>query len=270
MYRYCLYYNISILLLPAAVPVVYGQSTFGAAAAGLNSLTAYPEKGPWPVLNNPSHLDVEKPVIGVFGFQTAGFTELTDLAAAIALKIPGSSAGIGIHQYGFSLFRETRIRLACSISAGPIRTGVALNYLTIHQGDGFGSASGRSLDIGFSTILHPGITLSGKVDNLTRARFGALPGSIPHRVSAGISYHLSDRSLSLLEWVRETPYPDSWRFGIQSFVLPSLPIRGGVATEPGIWSFGFGYQTDLWEVNVAVQHHELLGISPGFDLIVQF
>lgn len=270
MNRQSLLSSILTLLLPVVAPGVNGQPIFGAAATGLSSRTAYPEQGPWPVLNNPSQLKNNTLVAGVYGFQIAGITELTDLAAAFAMNVPGGSAGIGIHRYGFSLFRETSIRIVYNFAAGPFRTGIAVNHMNVHQGGGFGSKTGRSLDIGYSVMLHSSVTLSGRIDNLMRNGYGSFSGSIPHRVSAGISFHFSDRSISVVEWIRESPFTDSWRFGIESHLLPSFPVRGGIATDPDIWSFGFGYRADIWIANVAVQHHALLGISPGFDLTFQF
>ena len=70
-----------------------------------------------------------------------------------------------------------------------------------------------------------------------------------------------------MDVVKDVRFPVSYRGGIEVNIIQELKGRVGITTEPITYSFGLGYAKDFWEINFAIQHHQLLGLSPGLDLI---
>ncbi|GAB5409682.1 MAG: hypothetical protein BalsKO_20470 [Balneolaceae bacterium] len=244
----------------------------GARGLGLGHATSALPDYTWSLFSNPALLSAEAPSVGFYGLRNYGFAEITDMATFGALPTQGGIVGLGFHRYGDNLFNETRVRFGYKNEWEQLHFGLAFNYNHISFGGVYGSGGALGLDVGIAAQISNQFWIGAKVMNINHPQY-ELSGTnedLARDLSIGFSYALEDHALFLMDVVKDVRYPVSYRGGLEVTIIKEIKGRLGVSTEPLTYSFGLGYGKDLWDVNVAVQQHQLLGLSPGFDLLFKF
>lgn len=251
--------------LASAVPDLHGQASIGARALALGQATAALTEDNWSVFHNPALLKTDRHSVSFYAMRYAGISEITDVAAAGSFGLNGASIGAGLHHYGFSLFRETRFRVAYKDTLDLFHYGAAVNYSHISQGGGYGSAGAVGIDAGIAARLADRLTLGARAANLNRPAYGDTDEELPRELAVGLTYRMSGLAIAMADLVKDVRFPLSLRTGFELQLIPGLYARTGITTEPVTWSLGFGYLAERFDVNIAVQRHEVLGTSPAVD-----
>lgn len=245
--------------------VAASQYVIGARAVASGQTGVAVQGDPWAIFSNFSLSKTDEREISFYGFQYTGISEITDAAAALSMPVGKGAVGAGIHRYGFSLFNKTRIRTGYKHSWDLFHAGVVINYTHIQQGGGYGSAGALSADIGLSAIIHRQLWLGTRATNINRPAYAGSDERLPSELAAGISYQPLSEFLVSAEIVKDVRFPISFRGGADVELVAGLNARAGATTNPETYSVGFGYQTDRWQINFAVQQHIPLGLSPALD-----
>lgn len=273
-----LYKQNPALRFPAALilcGLLLGFPAFGHAQQGLGArITALGhsgsalEAGAWSVFSNPALLSGDKGELSFYSIRHYGISELTDMAAAGSVPLGGrrGNIGLGLHSFGFELYRESHFRLAYQNSYAGLKFGLVpgLTHITIEN---YGSAMAFSLDAGLAYDIIDDILLFGaRATNLNRARLGQANEELPRSLAAGLSYQLAERALLTGELFKDVRFPLSWRGGLEIRLVQQLCLRGGITTEPLTYALGLGYSLSRLNINLAAQQHYALGWSPGLDV----
>lgn len=232
------------------------------------AVTALPDDV-WNVFGNPAILPSEGNAVSFYGIRYYGMNELTDVALAGHYTHSYGNFAIGLHSYGFDLFRESRFRVAYSRSFQGFSGGVVANYSHISI-EGHGSAGTIVLDAGLAYEITDGLWVGSRATNLTRSKIGQAGEELPRELAIGASYRLSDRGTITTDLVKDARFPLSYRGGLEVRVIEQLYLRGGITTEPLTYAAGMGYHHSRWEVNIVAQQHYVLGWNPGFDFKINF
>lgn len=262
-------YKISLILIfyGFALP---SQAQFKMGARGLatgNATTAIPNYS-WALFSNPALINNEEISIGFYGLRNYGFSELTDMSALASIPTKYGTAALGFHRYGDHLFNETRVRLGYKNKWKQLYFGVVANYNNISFGANYGSGNALGIDIGLAAEITPNLWFGASSVNINRPEYEGIDEDLPRELSIGLAYKLNKIALFSFDVVKDVRYPVSYRGGMDVKVIQNLRGRVGITTHPLTYSFGFGYGMKRWEVNVAVQKHELLGFSPGLDFMI--
>ena len=257
---------VTWIILTAWPAEAFGQNITGARAAGLGqAVTALPDNV-WSAFQNPAMLPAQGRHVSLFSIRYYGISELTDAALSGVYATGYGSLGVGLHSYGFDLYRESQFRLAYMRAFDNYRMGATLRYQHVSI-EGYGSAGSPALDIGFAMNLAEGLWLGARTSNLSRSTIGEAGEELPRELVIGLSYALSGRVLLVSDLFKDVRFPFSYRGGVEVDALEDiLQVRGGVSTEPTTFSLGFGLNRMFWSVSLAAQHHEWLGWSPGVGL----
>lgn len=273
-----LYKQNSALRFPAAIllcSLLLGFPAFGHAQHGLGArVTALGhsgsalEAGAWSVFANPALLSGSEGELSFYSIRYYGISELTDMAAAGSMPLGGrrGNIGIGLHSFGFELYRESHFRLAYQNSYAGLQFGLVpgLTHITIEN---YGSAMAFSLDAGLAYDIIDDVLLFGaRATNLNRAQLGEAREELPRALAAGLSYQLAERALITGELFKDVRFPLSWRGGLEVRLMQQLYLRGGISTEPLTYALGIGYSMSRLSINLAAQQHYALGWSPGLDV----
>lgn len=256
----------TICLALWATPL-WGQAVMGAREVGLGqAVTALPNSR-WAMFGNPALLKQDRSTVSFFGIRYYGFAELTDVAAAAALPLRIGTIAGGVYRYGDDLFEESRLRVGYKNAVEGFHFGLIISYNHVSI-EGYGSAGALGIDAGIAAKITEELELGAKATNLNQPAYGDSEEELPRDLSIGLTYRLSDVALLSTDLVKDVRFPLSWRGGIEVSIIDNLQGRAGVTTNPQTFSLGFGYNTEIWGVNVVVQRHEnpVLGLSPGFDL----
>lgn len=253
--------------LGIALPA-HAQHSLGARMAALGHAGSALGDGAWNVFANPALLSAETGTISFYGIRNYGMSELTDMAASGSYS-PGGRVGtfaLGMHSYGFELYRESRFRLGYQNSYAGLKLGVVpgITHLSIRN---YGSATAFTLDAGLAYALVEDVLYFGAwASNLNRARLGESREELPRALAAGLSYRIARRALLTGEVFKDVRFPVSWRGGLEVELIDQLFVRGGLTTEPLTYALGAGYRTGRLSFNFAAQQHYALGWSPGLDI----
>lgn len=251
---------------------VNAQAPMGARSLALGNATTALSQDNWALFSNPAMLQNQRSTLGFYGLRNYGFANLTDMAAAGILKTGLGTTSLGVKRYGDDLFNETNIRLGYKNEWNMLHFGVAVSYNHLAIAQPYGSGGALGVDVGIAAQITNGLWVGAKSANLNKPVYDFQSGSedLQRDLSVGLSYALEERALLVLDMVKDVRFPVSYRGGVEVLVVEGLTGRAGVTTEPLTYSFGFGYGKSIWEANIAVQHHELLGFSPGLDLFFRF
>jgi len=244
----------------------FAQHSIGArsVASGQTGVSVPVES--WSIFSNAALLSTDEKRISFYGFRYTGIAEISDAAFSASIPIFGGAAGAAVHRYGFHLFNETRIRAGYKKSWHTFHAGFALNYTYIQQGGGYGSAGAAGADIGVAAEIIPGLWFGSRATNVNQPSFQNSDEELPRELAAGLTYFPVQQVMISSEIVKDVRFPASFRAGLNAELIPGFWARTGVTTQPETYSAGFGYQTSSWQINLAIQQHNPLGLSPAIDI----
>jgi len=258
-----------LIVLIRSAPV-FSQATIGAKeqAMGLTGV-ALPGSN-FAIFSNPALIPDDRNSLSLYALRFSGFSELTDIAAAGSATFSWGTAGLGLHRFGFDLFNETRLHLAYKNNVEQFYYGVAFNYSTINQGDEYGSASAFGFNAGVAAEIIPDLWIAARATNINQPVYGNSEEELPRDLALGFSIKPAPVILYTLDIVKDVQFPASVRSGIEVQLVTKFFGRAGFTTEPVSYTLGFGYEPELFRFNIAVQQHEVLGLSPSIDLQIAF
>lgn len=253
-----------------AKPVNSQNTVMGAKSIAMGQTGVALPEGSWAVFSNTALIPENRNRISFYGFRYLGIAEITDMAAAVNYQAGFGTLGAGIHRYGFNLFNENRFLLAYKNSLDRFHYGGSVSYTHVFQGGNYGSAGAIGFDLGLAAEITDGLWFGARATNINQPSYGETDEELPRELAAGLSYAVSSFALVTAEMVKDVMFPLSFRSGLQFEMFTGFFLRGGITTRPSTYSAGFGYGANHWEINIALQQHNPLGLSPALDLGIRF
>lgn len=265
-----LYKILLVLFFSGSMLPTYAQLTMGAKGLGMGQATTALPGYDWSLFSNPALTRNEVVAVGFYGLRNYGFSELTDMSAMGSLPTKWGVTSLGFHHYGDNIFNETRVRIGYKNEWQLLHFGIALNYNHISFGDDYGSGKAIGVDLGIAAELTEDLWIGARSVNVNKPSYEGIGEDLPRALAIGFSYGMNERALFAFDIVKDVDFPTSYRGGLEMGIVEHFNGRLGISTEPLTYSLGFGYNSAGWDVNVAVQKHELLGFSPGVDFMIYF
>ena len=262
---------VFFFLLIQVLPVTQAQVGIGARGIALGNATTALENYEWAIYGNPALLSSTQKSIGFYGLRYYGLAEITDISATLSVPTNWGVAALAFHRYGGDIYSETRIRVGYKNEWERFNMGLLVNYNHLSFGGDYGSGGALTVDVGIAAQLSENLWLGAKSVNITQSvyQFQGYDEGLYQDLSIGMSYHLAEKALFSVDLVKDVRFPVSWRGGVEIEIVEALVGRVGVSTEPITYSYGLGYAREAWSINLAVQQHEVLGTSPGLDIILR-
>lgn len=168
-------------------------------------------------------------------------------------------------RHGNTEYNEQKASVAYALPlSGQISLGAALHYLYSGTSDPYYTPQ-HLLTFSLATRYRPNerLTVGVRVYNPVSMRLtSAEEVHTPIFFTLGASYRLADELLAVAEVEKQLYHPESMRFGLEYCWNRYFYARAGVATQPIIWSLGLGMKRSHYAIDIAVQHHAVLGITP--------
>ena len=259
---------ISVLITPAQA-----QWTMGARSVAMGQAHTALPSDTWALFHNPASMSTENAVLGFFTIRYYGLRELEDQAAVLTIPLQpfrkrnrlDVSLGTGFHTYGFDLYRETRAISGVALRFDRLHIGFSANYVHIRI-DGYGSRGSPVFDGGFIAGLGGGIQIGYRISHILATDSGEWETDLhPSEMAGGVSWNGMKGLLLAVDLVKDSLHPLSLRAGAEAELPGGLFLRGGWTSRPFTWSAGTGLQLNRIHSNLAVQKHDVLGLSPGID-----
>ncbi|OQY04982.1 MAG: hypothetical protein B6I20_01970 [Bacteroidetes bacterium 4572_117] len=240
----------------------------GGRAMGVSnaSVTYYDN---WAQFNNQAGLANINEITFGAGFQNAYFIkELGTNALAIALPTKTGVFGVNYSYFGYPKFNQNKFSLAFAKKLGKrISAGIQINYLYTHIEGEYGSQGLASGEIGIITEPINDFFIGAHVSNFWMAKYvNADEIRLPMIFKMGASYILYKKAILSAEIQKDVELPIIFKSGLEFSIEEKFFLRFGIASNPMIFSFGFGYKLKPFNVDISFSKHPVLGYSPAVSL----
>jgi len=177
--------------------------------------------------------------------------------------------GFGITHFGFTDYHENKFALAYAQRLfRRISMGVQFDYFYLHQPDNYGNLHAFSFELGIIANpndklligIHAANPLPVKVLNTDNQY-------LPTVLKIGIGYIFSKNVITTIEAEQNLQLEKPvFRLACEYKSERNYSIRAGIATNPVLFSLGFGYNLKGVQLDLAYSYHQVLGSTPHISI----
>ena len=233
-------------------------------------------KGLWGIQNNPAGLaGLEHISLGLYYENRWMLPETAFKCGTFALPVNNfGTIGLSFNQFGGSKYSENKFGLAYAKAFGQyLQIGLQLDYLSIRMDDNYGKQSAVTFELGIQSQVTDKLTLGTYIFNPIEIALKQTINQekLPIVFRFGASYLFTKGFTGQCEIERNTAHDGiSVRGGLEYEALKNFYLRAGLQANPGILSFGLGYEISIVQINVAAQLHQQLGNTIQVGMIFSF
>jgi len=243
----------------------------GGRAAAMGG-TSVASRGLWALQNNPAGMaNLDQFSFGLYYENRWMLSETAYKSAALALPVKFGCLGLSFNQFGSSKYSENKFGLAYAKDFGPyLQIGLQLDYMLLSIGNDYGKQSAITFELGIQSQVTEKLRLGTYIFNPAsfRLRQSINQEKLPIVFRFGLAYQFTKDFVGQCEIEKNTDHEGvSLRGGLEYEALKNFYLRAGVQTNPGLLTFGLGYQIRFAQINVAAQLHEMLGASIQIGMI---
>lgn len=263
--------EISMVLIFSEIHAQYSFPSMGSRSAGMGGCTTALTDIASSLNNVAGLVNLESAGVGVSVRNTAWLKQLNYGEIFVASPF-FSNGGVAFSydQFGSSVYHEERLSMAYAmrLMKRVLSLGVRLEYLHSATEDVFYPAQNMlSFSVGALVNLPSGWTLGMRCSN--PLAWGQEQGiDIPTLYNIGVSCGLHEglRGTAELEYSQQLRV----RGGIEYGWNETFFARLGWASNPDLFTFGFGYRQTHLLLDMAVQMQHSIGVTPCLSLIYLF
>lgn len=247
--------------------------TVGAKSISMGGISLLPADF-WSVFNNQAGLATNNYWAGGFAYDSyLGIDKNLSLKSA-GLIIPTKSGtfGLNLNYYGYSAYNEQKIGLAYGKSLGKMVTvGLQIDYLSVNIGNDYGNAGAVTFELGIIAQISDNWQIASHVFNPFMVKIGQInPETVPAIIKIATAYNIDQDILLLAEYEQQTDIRGVFKVGMEYRVIEQFFVRGGLSTNPDLFSFGIGLKMSNLNLDVGTSYHQVLGFSPKAALYYRF
>jgi hypothetical protein len=261
----------TLIIATLASPLLFAQFSDNAGGRSTGLAGAYVAMNDgWSVFHNQAGLAAVQTIdAGVYYENRFGLNALSDKGVFAAMRFGKSVFAASYHTFGYSEFASSKSGLAYAMGIGErLDVGVQLNYYTVRLGENYGRAMAVSAEGGFIYRLNNKLTLAAHVSNPNRAQLSEyLDERIPAVFRLGGAFQFSKQVVLTGEVYKDTQFDPAVRTGIEYKITEAIALRGGFASAPQQYTFGFGYKLNQWLFDIAAAYHPVLGFNPHISFM---
>ncbi|MFW5974923.1 MAG: hypothetical protein ACOCQ6_01820 [Bacteroidota bacterium] len=232
-------------------------------------------EGFWALRNNQAGLaSVSEPAAGLFYENRFGIRELGFQSAGFVYPFKTGTLGVTVNYSGGELYNESLVGMAYGMKIlEGFSLGVQLDFMSSYTGteEQFNNQAvtfeagllyelGDDVTVGFHTFNPMEVSMENETAVIL----------VPAVYSLGAAFHLTEGVQVSTELEKVSHYKESVKLGVEYEVADKTYLRTGVATEPGLFSFGFETSWNAWNIQLASSMHEVLGFSPAISILKIF
>lgn len=228
----------------------------------------------WNIQNNQAGIALIKKLgAGIYYESKFNLNKLSTKSTAILVPSKLGVLGLTFNHFGYNLYNEMKVGLvyARSFSAF-LRVGLQLDYVKTTLGDGYGSASNVTFELGLQSDVTEQLTLGAWIYNPIQVKLADYGDEkIPAIFRFGIAWKITQGFIATIEAEKNTIIqPILLRSGLEYGLNDKFFFRGGFSTQEEFFSMGFGFKLKALRFDISTAMHESLGFSPQASLIFQY
>lgn len=240
-----------------------------AAAMGGSSVAS---RGLWAMQNNPAGMAyLDKFSLGLYYENRWFLPETAYKSAALAVPVKFGCLGLSFNQFGSSKYSENKFGLAYAKDFGRyLQIGLQLDYLLLNIGENYSKQSAVTFELGIQSQVTEKLRLGTYIFNPVSFTLKQTINQekLPIVFRFGLAYQFTKDFVGQCEIEKNTDHEGvSLRGGLEYEALRNFYLRAGLQTNPGLLSFGLGYEISFARIDVAAQLHQVLGASIQIGMI---
>lgn len=243
----------------------------GRSAAMANASVAFTDF--WSLQNNQAGLAFfDRFAAGIYFENRFLVKEMSLKAGGLVYPTNAGVLGLNLSYFGYPKYNESKIGLAYARRFGNnFSAALQLDYLNTSIGDDYGNKGVATFELGLLTKVNEHLNIGAHLFNPVMAKFADYDDErIPGIFRLGASYNFDENILVSVEAEKDTRYDPIFKFGIEYNIIEQLDVRGGISTNPGLYSFGFGLNLTRLKIDFSSSVHRDLGYSPQISIIYIF
>lgn len=250
-------------------------SPIGGRATAMGGCSAA-SKGLWSIQNNPAGLaGMDRISLGLYYENRWMLPETAFKCGAFSLPVNNfGTLGLSFNQFGGSKYSENKFGLAYAKAFGRyLQIGLQLDYLSIKTTDDYSKLNAVTFELGIQSQVTEKLSLGTYIFNPIDI---TLKQTINHEklpivFRFGAPYLFTKGFIGQCELEHNTNRGGiTLRGGLEYEAAKNLFLRAGLQANPGILSFGLGYEISILQINVAAQLHQQLGSTIQIGMIFSF
>ncbi len=180
---------------------------------------------------------------------------------SVCLPLSTYRFGFGYIYLGNNLYSEQKFNIAFSHRFfQTILLGINTRLQTINI-ENYGSTSRLGFDFGVMVPINENFSWGFTYQNINRPGIVGSEQNLPQIIKAGFSLKAVPQLTLNMDIYKDVRYPQEVRFGIEFSPLKQLRLRAGTATNPDLFSAGFGLSVRRFQVDYAFFTHNDLGLT---------
>ena len=262
---------ISAIILTSNIFAYDVINPIGGRAAAMGG-TSVASRGLWAMQNNPAGMaGLEKLSFGLYYENFWFVPETAYKSAAFALPVKFGCLGLSFNQFGSSKYSENKFGLAYAKDFGQyLQIGLQLDYMLLNIGSDYGKQSAVTFELGIQSQVTEKLRLGTYIFNPVNIalRQSINQEKMPIVFRFGAAYQFTKDFVGQCEIEKNTDHEGvSLRGGLEYEALKDFYLRAGLQTNPGLLTFGLGYEIKFARIDVAAQLHETLGAAVQIGMI---
>lgn len=248
-----------LLLAPLYGAFDYPAGSAGNAALGSSNLASTTAAD--GLFLNPALVINSRAFYAALNYsQLYNLKELQYASGMIALPYKSFGLGLGVEDFGASLYRENKLTIgaAKSFYNNAVAIGFSAHFYHISI-EGYGSGSAFGISFGLRYRVSDALHLAGAIENINQPELNGYAEEIPQRIQAGLQFQPVEALRAHLKVQKDSWYSPEVFFGIEYRVFGNLQLFSGYSTLATLPSFGLSLGIFNVEVNYALQYHFDLG-----------
>ncbi|RLD39147.1 MAG: hypothetical protein DRI74_01615 [Bacteroidetes bacterium] len=265
------YFSAILFLLFFNLPLhaLQPNQAVGAKALSMGGISLLPADF-WSVFNNQAGLAYQTNWAAGFAYDSyLGLDKNLSLKSG-GFLIPTNSGtfGLSLSYFGYSDYHEQKIGLAYGKSLGKIfSVGIQIDYLSLNIGNEYGNAQAVTFEIGLLANLSKDLQIATHIYNPFMVKLGKVnPEITPAILKLTTAYRIESDILILAEYEQSIYAHGIFKVGMEYHLIDNIFVRGGLSTNPNLFSFGVGFNFNGFNIDFGSSYHQTLGFSPKIGM----
>jgi hypothetical protein len=227
----------------------------------------------WSLQNNQAGLAYYNHFAAGFYYENRYLTkELSLKSGGVILPTGSGNFGLNLSYFGYPKYNESKFGLSYARSFGDVLAiGLQLDYLLTSIASDYGKKGVATFEIGILSKINEHLTLGAHVFNPISVKLADYDNEhIQAIIRMGAAYAFDKNILISAEVEKDMEFDPVFKLGLEYRIIEQIYVRGGISTNPGLYSFGFGLDFNKLKIDFSSSIHQTLGYSPQISMYYNF
>ncbi len=240
------------------IPTSVGMSQFS-GEAGSSTVDAF------STFNNPACLTSTETLLGISLENYYLIEDLNQITLAGQHSFKLGTLGFGISRFGDELMNQNIANLGYAKQLSPsLSLGASLNYVHFSSIEA-DSKSTVYPQLGLQYIFSDNFSLGFQARNpFLQQLSGEFSENLSSNYSLGMEFSPNQKLATTAQITINSRFGSAASLGVQYQIVKNFEVYLGGLTSPSLFTGGFSFSLQQFEVGVGGNHHAKLGYSPIF------